>query len=32
VNNAPAGTYHIVVDGRNGAVGVTNLTVRITGP
>jgi hypothetical protein len=32
VNNAPAGTYYIAVDGRNGAVGSGNVTVAVSGP
>jgi len=32
VNNAPAGTYWILVDGRNGATGTTNVAIRVTGP
>jgi hypothetical protein len=32
VNDAPAGTYWIIVDGRNGAVGTTNVAVGISGP
>jgi hypothetical protein len=29
VNDAPAGTYHLIVDGFNGAVGSTALTVSV---
>lgn len=32
VNNAPAGTYYIAVDGRNGVVGSSNVTVGVSGP
>jgi hypothetical protein len=32
LNNAPAGTYFLIVDGLNGAVGATNVTVSVTGP
>jgi hypothetical protein len=32
INNAPAGTYWIILDGRNGAVGTANVTIRVTGP
>ena len=32
VNNAPAGTYYVAVDGRNGAVGTSNVTVGVGGP
>lgn len=32
IDNATAGTYWIVVDGRDGAVGTTNLSVAVTGP
>lgn len=32
VDNAPAGTYYIVVDGYNGAVGTGTMTVSVTGP
>ena len=32
VNNAPAGTYYIAVDGRNFAVGASNVRVAVTGP
>jgi hypothetical protein len=32
VNDAAAGTYYIVVDGRSGAVGSTTATVAVTGP
>lgn len=32
VNNAPRGTYWMIVDGRNGAVGTTSVRIRVTGP
>ena len=32
VDNAPAGVYWIVVDGWNGYVGSTTMTVGVTGP
>jgi hypothetical protein len=32
VDNAPAGTYYIVVDGYNGAVGSASMNVSVTGP
>ena len=32
VDNAPAGTYYVVVDGFSGFVGTTNLTISLTGP
>jgi hypothetical protein len=32
VNNAPAGNYYIVVDGRDGSAGTTNVTVGVSGP
>jgi serine protease AprX len=32
LDNAPAGTYFLIVDGLNGAVGTTNVTVSVTGP
>jgi hypothetical protein len=32
VNNAPPGRYWMIVDGRDGAVGTTNVTISITGP
>jgi hypothetical protein len=32
VDNAPAGVYYLIVDGRSGAVGATNLGVSVAGP
>jgi hypothetical protein len=32
VDNAPAGTYYIAVDGRSGAVSSSNVTVGVSGP
>ena len=32
LDNAPAGTYYVILDGRDGAVGSTNVTVALTGP
>lgn len=32
VDNAPAGTYYVVADGYNGAVGTTTLKITQTGP
>lgn len=32
VNDAPPGTYYVVVDGRSGAVGTTTATVSVMGP
>jgi hypothetical protein len=32
VFNRPAGTYYVIADGFNGAVGSTNLTINISGP
>jgi hypothetical protein len=30
--NRPAGTYHVIADGRDGAVGSTTVTINISGP
>lgn len=32
INNAAAGTYYVVVDGLNGAVGTDSLTITLSGP
>lgn len=32
LDNAPAGTYYLVLDGANGAVGSANVGVAVTGP